>query len=193
MSGRSCSAGRTLFFEAETFFVNEAPDLHVIDLYIELGCQLGRKSSKGEVALCSLKKPLTQLTREQSRLVPANLVRSDTPFGPVPLKPFDRATRRHSKANRCCSSRHSIALDRRNHPFSQVHRYGSDHAMLASKPSNQLESDFETKGNPLRFNQTSSSSRAAVSVTALQGLAIEAREYPIPLQTSSHRGSIRLP
>jgi hypothetical protein len=75
--GRSCSAGRTLFFEAQTFGVSEAPDLNIVHLYATLG-QLGHQPPQGEVSLGAIQQPVTQFTRQQPGLVATNLARSQT-------------------------------------------------------------------------------------------------------------------
>ena len=108
--------------------MSEAPDLDVVDLYAELGAELGSKAAKREVPLCPLDQPLAQMTGKQSWFVTADLVRRDTPLRAIPLKPFDRAACRHSKTHGRGSSRHPVSLNRQNQSLSQIRRYGSDHA-----------------------------------------------------------------
>ncbi len=66
--GRNCSAGRTLFFEAQSLGMGEAPDLHVIDLHAPFG-QLTDETPKGEVLPGPIQKPTAQIARQQTRLV----------------------------------------------------------------------------------------------------------------------------
>src|SRR5690606_8013346 len=84
--GRSCSAGRTLFFEAQPLGVNEAPDLNVTDLHAAFG-QFGHQSAKREVGLRTLPQPVAMSAGQNPDLMPANLARHRLARSPIPLMP----------------------------------------------------------------------------------------------------------
>ena len=67
--------GQNAFFEAQTFGMSKAPDLHVIDLHAALG-QLGNQSAQGEIGLRPIQQPVTQIANQQPRLVTPDLARS---------------------------------------------------------------------------------------------------------------------
>jgi hypothetical protein len=128
--------------------MGKAPDLNIIDLHT-LFCQFGDKPPQGEVALGPIQKPGPQIAGQQARLVAPHPVRSHAACLPVAANPLDRAAHRYAKSRRRRTSRNPLTLYRSYKPLAQIRRYGSDHAMLASNPSNHLESEKSTKGNPL--------------------------------------------
>jgi len=127
--------------------MDKAPDLNIIDLHA-LFRQFGDKPPQGEVALGPLQKPGPQIADQPARLVAPYPVRSHAACLPVAANPLDRAAHRYAKSRRRRPCRNPVTLYRSYKPFAQIRRYGSDHAMLASNPSNQLESEKSPKGNP---------------------------------------------
>ena len=162
--GRSCSAGRTLFFEGQALVMGKGPYRAVIDL--DPACrQLGNQTSQGEVCLGPFQQPVTVCSRQSAWLVSADLARSGTARLAKPPNPLDRAAMRHPKMCRRRSSRHPASLNRQNHALAQIHRIGSDHACWPPIPASSLNQKTSALGIPYRVNPISSrSSRSWMGV-----------------------------
>src|SRR3546814_17729100 len=91
IQGRSCSAGSTLFFEAQSLGMDEPPDLDIVDLHAPFG-QLGDQSAQREVAACPLKQPSAMRARQYTQPVTTHLPRCRPARLAHPTPPFDPLT-----------------------------------------------------------------------------------------------------
>src|SRR6266403_2540974 len=107
MSGRSCSLGRTVFFEAQTFPTDESPDGSIVHLEVA-GGELGDKPAQGEAPLRDpFPKKVSVLAGQKPRPVAAHLPCRSTPRRAEPLCPFHCARRADAQ---CLSDRtHALA------------------------------------------------------------------------------------
>src|SRR3974377_94477 len=133
MSGRSCSLGRTVFFEAQTFTTDESPNGSIVRLEATPG-KLRHKGAQGEIPLRDpLPKKVSMLAGQKPRPMTTHLSCRSTPRRPEPLRPFHHARR----ADAQCPSDDTHALARlnpRQSAFTQIQRIGSCHP---PKPPNQ--------------------------------------------------------
>jgi hypothetical protein len=102
--------------------MDELPHRAIVDLEATLG-ELGHQPAQREVAaLDPLQQPDAVFTRNLLRLVPAHLARREAAGLTQALDPVNDGTDPHSELLRCPIARHAAGLNRRNHPFAQVHR-----------------------------------------------------------------------
>jgi hypothetical protein len=119
MSGRSCSLGRTLFFEAQPLGVDEVPDRPVIDLDAALG-QFGLKAAQREVAAIrhARKKPVA-VREQQPRSVAMHRAGGRAARRAKALRPLHNA--RHAKLqNRRDRSNALARVNTGNSPLPQI-------------------------------------------------------------------------
>src|ERR1700730_2323526 len=131
MAGRSCSLGRTVFFEAQTFATDESPDRPVV--HVEpVARKLRHKPAQGEVpSRDPLPKKGGVLADQKPRPMSAHLAGGGAARRPEPLRPFHHA--RRADAQRPRDHPHAPArLNPRQSPFAQIHRIGSCHPPKAS-------------------------------------------------------------
>src|SRR5437660_1790875 len=118
--GRSCSLGRTVFFEAQAFTMNEGPDRPVVH-FEAAASKLRHKGAQGEVSLrdSPLKKD-GMLTNKNARPVAAHLPCSRASRRLETLRPFHDA--RWADVQYPSHKAHALArLDPRNSPLAQIH------------------------------------------------------------------------
>src|SRR2546421_10430585 len=147
MSGRSCSLGRTVFFEAQAFATDETPHGSIVH-FEAAGGELGDKPPQGEAPLRDpFPKKVSVLAGQQPRPVAAHLPCRSTSRCPEPLRPFHHA--RRADAQRPSNHAHALArLHPRNRPLAQIHRIGSCHLPKASDSNITFESETRQFGNP---------------------------------------------
>jgi hypothetical protein len=88
MSARSCSLGRTVFFEAQAFAMDEAPDGSIVHLETKAG-KFCYKTTQGELPLRDpLAKKDGMRADQKPPPVAAHLTGRSAPRRPKSLRPF---------------------------------------------------------------------------------------------------------
>jgi hypothetical protein len=101
--------------------VDEVPDRPIIDLEAALG-EFGYKPAQGEVpCLGALQQPGAVLARNGLRLVPTHLPRRNAAGLTQAPHPDNRSADADPELRRCLVARHASSLNRRNHPFAEIH------------------------------------------------------------------------
>ena len=146
--GRSCSAGSTLFFEAQPFVMSKGPDRPVINSDPAFG-QFSYKTAQSEIRLHPLQQPVPMRANQLAWLVTAHLPRGYTPRFPVPPQPVHRCADRNAKAPRRLVARKTIPFNRQNHTFSKINRIGSRHPCWPPIPALSLNQKNDPLGIPI--------------------------------------------
>ena len=143
-SGRVCSSGSRVFFEAEPFVVHEDPNRPRLGPHTALG-QLGRQPPQRERSrLHTIAQPVSDLARQGPGLVPANLSRSQGPRLTLPLGPLGDTGGTDPQRRRDLAVRLARRLAR-HRPLAKVHGIGSRHSGWPPPPAqtlNQINTDL---------------------------------------------------
>src|ERR1700730_15674649 len=139
MAGRSCSLGRTVFFEAQTFATDESPDRPVV--HVEpVARKLRHKPAQGEVpSRDPLPKKGGVLADQKPRPMSAHLAGGGAARRPEPLRPFHHA--RRADAQRPRDHPHALALE----PAPKPVRANPSNRVLPSAESLRLNPILESE------------------------------------------------
>src|SRR4051795_265630 len=147
MSGRVCSAGSTVFFEAQPLGPQEHPDGTPIGLDAarqKLRRQAARREGSRTAALAQ---PLGRLARQARLLVSADLARRKRTRLALPLDPLRHAGRADPQRYRN-RARRLASLEPSHRPLAKILRIRSCHPCWPRLPSTDLESHPAESLNP---------------------------------------------
>src|SRR3954469_21065215 len=147
MSGRVCSAGSTMFFEAQPLGPQEHPDGPPIGLDAarqKLRRQAARREGSRSAALAQ---PLGRLARQARLLVSADLARRKRTRLALPLDPLRHAGRADPQRYRN-RARRLASLEPSHRPLAKILRIRSRHPCWPRLPSTDLESHPAESLNP---------------------------------------------
>src|SRR5688572_17173228 len=147
MSGRSCSAGRIVFFEAQSFGVNESP--HSPHIGLDPACsQLLRQLAQGERPRTNaLAQPVGIGTGQNPLLVTTDLAGRDAPSLPPQVLPL-RHTGRTDLKLFCDRTDRLTRISPPQSTFANIFRKRSRHPCWPPFPSTEFEPGFAPAGNP---------------------------------------------
>jgi len=136
-----------LFFEADAFVLEEVPDREVADFDAPLR-QLGYQRPQGDIWLLGQagQQPVTLRGQGVGSMSPHRTGRRIA-GRPEPLRPLHDAGNAHTEGGRNLPAT-LPAQNRGHHSFAKIKRIWSSHRMLASNPSQHLESELNRFGNP---------------------------------------------
>jgi hypothetical protein len=147
MSGRPCSAGRIVFFEAQPLGVNESPHRPHVRLDAALS-QFQRQLAQGEWPRANASAQPVGIGAGQNRLLVAtDLARRDAPGLPPQILPLRYTGGTDLK--RCCYRTNRLAsISTRQSALANIFRIGSRHPCWPPLfPSMQFESEISSIGN----------------------------------------------
>src|SRR5215217_7520265 len=165
MSGRICSAGRTVFFEAQSLGVQEHPDGAPVAL--DAAPQKLRRQAPGRERPrpAALAQPRRRLSRQHPLLVTADLARRERARLALQLHPLRHAGRADPQRRRD-RPRRLARLVPGHSPLAKILRVGSRHP--CRPPPARIESRSSRFANP-RFRQTGACSRTAPAAQRRRG------------------------
>src|ERR1700722_13660597 len=147
-SGRVCSSGSTVFFEAQPLGVDEHPHRPRLSLDPPLS-QFGDQAPQRERARGDpLAQPLGAITRQRPRLVATDLARGQRTCLTLALGPLGDARRRDPQGRRDLA----VGLARRlarHRPFAKIHGVGSRHPRWPPSPAWTLNQTAPDLGIPI--------------------------------------------
>src|SRR5262245_55424163 len=147
MSGRSCSAGRTVFFEAEPLGVNKRPHRSHVCLDPARRQFLRQLTQREGPRAKALAQPVSIGTRQNRLLVTADLA-GRKPLGIPPQIPPLRHTG-GTDLKRFRNRTNGLArVSPRQCAFADIFRIGSRHPCWPPFPSMEFESEIIPAGNP---------------------------------------------
>jgi hypothetical protein len=147
MSGRSCSTGRIVFFEAQPLGVDEGPhrpDICLDPALSQLRCQLAQREWPRANALAQ---PVGVGAGQDRLLVPTDLAGRKTSGLPPQVLPLCHAGGADLK---CLRNRTNglASVSPGKSTFANVFRIGSRHPCWPPRSSMEFESEIRAAGNP---------------------------------------------
>jgi hypothetical protein len=147
ISGRSCSAGRIVFFEAQPLGVNKSPHRPHVCPDPARG-QLPRQLAQGEWPRTNaLAQPVGIGARQNRLLVASDLARRKASGLSPQILPLRHTGRTDLKRHRNRTNR-LTGVSPRQRPFANVFRIRSRHPCWPPFPSMEFESEIPLIGNP---------------------------------------------